>query len=146
MPTGEVAVRRGDAVRAEDGWLGAVDGRVIVNNPHLAVRAAVDGLGIALTLEAKVSGLDAARFQAIAEAAKKIDETRPPDVVFKQIQGDHPTAANLIPEITKRLDGIKKFVIDRKLVTIPGGHFDPYLSRFDQSSGAARDWFLEHLN
>jgi len=23
--------------------------------------------------------------------------------------------------------------------------FDPYLSRFDQSSGAARDWFLEHL-
>jgi len=55
-----------------------------------------------------------------AEAAKKIDETRPPDVVFKQIQSDHPTAANLIPEITKRLDGIKKFVVDRKLVTIPG--------------------------
>jgi uncharacterized protein (DUF885 family) len=55
-----------------------------------------------------------------AEAAKKIDETHPPDVVFKQIQSDHPTAANLIPEITKRLDGIKKFVADRKLVTIPG--------------------------
>ena len=33
----------------------------------------------------------------------------------------------------------------KKLVTIPGDHFDPYLSRFDQSSGAARDWFLEHL-
>jgi uncharacterized protein len=33
----------------------------------------------------------------------------------------------------------------KKLVTIPGGHFDPYLSRFDQSSSAARDWFLEHL-
>ena len=57
---------------------------------------------------------------AFAEAAKKIDETRPADVVFKQIQSDHPTAANLIPEITKRLDGIKKFVVDRKLVTIPG--------------------------
>jgi uncharacterized protein (DUF885 family) len=55
-----------------------------------------------------------------AEAAKKIDETRPADVVFKQIQGDHPTAANLIPEITKRLDAVKKFVADHKLVTIPG--------------------------
>jgi uncharacterized protein (DUF885 family) len=53
-----------------------------------------------------------------AEAAKKIDETRPADVVFKQIQGDHPAAANLIPEVTKRLDAIKKFVIDRKLVTL----------------------------
>jgi uncharacterized protein (DUF885 family) len=53
-----------------------------------------------------------------AEAAKKIDETRPPEVVFKQIQSDHPTAANLIPEITRRLDAVKKFVIDRKLVTL----------------------------
>jgi uncharacterized protein (DUF885 family) len=53
-----------------------------------------------------------------AEAAKKIDETRPADVVFKQIQSDHPTAANLIPEVTKRLDAVKKFVADRKLVTI----------------------------
>ena len=53
-----------------------------------------------------------------ADAAKKIDETRPPDVIYKQIQGDHPTAANLIPEITKRLDAVKKFVIDRKLVTL----------------------------
>lgn len=54
------------------------------------------------------------------EAAKKIDETRPADVIFKQIQSDHPTAANLVPEIAKRLDAVKKFVADRKLVTIPG--------------------------
>jgi uncharacterized protein (DUF885 family) len=53
-----------------------------------------------------------------SEAAKKIDETRPAEVVFKQIQSDHPTAANLIPEVTKRLDAVKKFVADRKLVTI----------------------------
>jgi dienelactone hydrolase len=31
------------------------------------------------------------------------------------------------------------------LVTIPGGHFDPYITRFDQSSAAALDWFKEHL-
>jgi DNA-binding transcriptional LysR family regulator len=31
----------------------AVDGRVMVNSPELAVRAAVDGLGVALTIEAQ---------------------------------------------------------------------------------------------
>ncbi len=55
-----------------------------------------------------------------SEAAKKIDETRPADVIFRQIQSDHPTAENLIPEVTKRLEAVKKFVVDRKLVTIPG--------------------------
>lgn len=34
----------------------------------------------------------------------------------------------------------------KKLVTVAGGHFDPYLARFDQAAGAARDWFLEHLS
>jgi hypothetical protein len=34
----------------------------------------------------------------------------------------------------------------KKLVTVAGGHFDPYLDRFDQTAGAARDWFIEHLS
>jgi uncharacterized protein (DUF885 family) len=55
-----------------------------------------------------------------AESARKIDETRPAEVVFKQIQSDHPTAPDLIPQITKRLDAVKKFVVDRKLLTLPG--------------------------
>jgi uncharacterized protein len=33
----------------------------------------------------------------------------------------------------------------KKLVTIDGGHFDPYLSRFADASGAAITWFTEHL-
>ena len=33
----------------------------------------------------------------------------------------------------------------KKLVTVAGGHFDPYLDQFDQGAGAARDWFIEHL-
>jgi uncharacterized protein len=33
----------------------------------------------------------------------------------------------------------------KKLVTIDGGHFDPYLCHFEQAAGAARDWFIEHL-
>jgi len=33
----------------------------------------------------------------------------------------------------------------KKLVTISGGHFDPYQGRFDRAAGAARDWFTQHL-
>lgn len=33
----------------------------------------------------------------------------------------------------------------KKLVTIHGGHFDPYLSQFHISSAAAIAWFREHL-
>lgn len=33
----------------------------------------------------------------------------------------------------------------KRLRTIPGGHFDPYTTRFDTASGAAVDWFREHL-
>ena len=34
----------------------------------------------------------------------------------------------------------------KKLVIVPGGHFDAYVGRgFEISSGAARDWFVEHL-
>jgi uncharacterized protein (DUF885 family) len=57
--------------------------------------------------------------EIFSEAAKKIDETRPAPVIFKQIQSDHPTAENLIPEMAKRLEAVRKFVADRKLVTIP---------------------------
>ena len=33
----------------------------------------------------------------------------------------------------------------KKLQILPGGHFDAYVAGFDVSSGAARDWFLQHL-
>ncbi len=33
----------------------------------------------------------------------------------------------------------------KKLTLVAGGHFDPYLSGFEQSSAAARDWFGQHL-
>ena len=57
--------------------------------------------------------------EVFAEAARQIDETRPAPVVFQQIQSDHPAAENLIPEFTKELEAIRKFVVDRKLVTVP---------------------------
>ncbi len=33
----------------------------------------------------------------------------------------------------------------KRLVTIEGGHFDPYLSQFRVASGAAVEWFKQHL-
>jgi fermentation-respiration switch protein FrsA (DUF1100 family) len=33
----------------------------------------------------------------------------------------------------------------KKLVLLPGAHFDAYVKDFDSASGAARDWFVQHL-
>jgi fermentation-respiration switch protein FrsA (DUF1100 family) len=33
----------------------------------------------------------------------------------------------------------------KRLVTVGGGHFDPYISQFRVSSEAAVDWFRQHL-
>src|SRR5437870_6939864 len=56
---------------------------------------------------------------AFAEAAKKIDPNKSPMEVFKQIQSEHPTPQNLIPDVAKDLDKIRKYVLTRRLVSIP---------------------------
>lgn len=57
--------------------------------------------------------------EAFAEAAKKIDPAKPAHDVFKDVQNEHPTAENLLPEIGKHLDMIRQYVLERKLVSIP---------------------------
>jgi hypothetical protein len=44
------------------------------------------------------------------------------------------------------LAGYERALQPKRLVTIAGGHFDPYLSRFDESGHAACSWFTEHLS
>ena len=56
---------------------------------------------------------------AFAEAAKKIDPNKPPIEVFKQIQSEHPTPQNLIADVAKDLDKIRKYVVNQHLVSIP---------------------------
>ena len=56
---------------------------------------------------------------AFAEAAKKIDPNKSPIEVFKQIQSEHPTPQNLIPDVAKDLDKIRKYVLSQHLVSIP---------------------------
>jgi uncharacterized protein (DUF885 family) len=57
--------------------------------------------------------------EAFAEAAKKIDPNKSPIEVFKQIQSEHPTPQNLIPDVAKDLDKIRKYVLTRRLISIP---------------------------
>ena len=57
--------------------------------------------------------------EAFADAAKKIDPDKPPIEVFKQIQSEHPTSENLIPDVAKDLDKIRKYVSSHHLVGIP---------------------------
>jgi uncharacterized protein (DUF885 family) len=56
---------------------------------------------------------------AFAEAAKKIDPNKSPIEVFKQIQTEHPTPQNLIPDVAKDLDKIRKYVVNQHLVSVP---------------------------
>ena len=56
---------------------------------------------------------------AFAEAAKKIDPNKSPIDVFKQIQSEHPASENLIRDVGKDLDKIRKYVLTRHLVSIP---------------------------
>src|SRR5205814_1144611 len=44
---------------------------------------------------------------------------KPPIEVFKQIQSEHPTPENLIPDVAKALDKMRKDVSSHHLVTIP---------------------------
>jgi len=56
---------------------------------------------------------------AFAEAAKKIDPNKSPIEVFKQIQTEHPTPQNLIADVAKDLDKIRKYVVNQHLVSVP---------------------------
>jgi uncharacterized protein (DUF885 family) len=60
-----------------------------------------------------------AQQNAFAEAAKIIDPNKSAIDVFKQVQGEHPTPQDLIPDIAKDLEKIRKYVSTHHLVTIP---------------------------
>jgi len=57
--------------------------------------------------------------EIFAETAQKIDPSKKPIEVFKEIQRDHPTEEGLIPETRKNLEAIRQFLIDHKIVTLP---------------------------
>jgi uncharacterized protein len=54
--------------------------------------------------------------------------------------GDHLTPTDLALEAYQRAREPKR------LVLLAGGHFDAYVKDFETATGAARDWFLQHLD
>lgn len=52
---------------------------------------------------------------------------------------DHLTVADLA------LEAYEAALEPKKLIALPGGHFDAYITHFEQAGGGSRDWFAEHL-
>ncbi len=57
--------------------------------------------------------------ETFAAAAKVIDPNKPAVEVFKDIQRDHPTAENLIPDTRKNLESIRQYLLDKQIITVP---------------------------
>src|SRR5262249_53790864 len=51
--------------------------------------------------------------------AKKIDATRPAVEVQQAIQADHPKGTELIAAVSARLAGLRQFLVDHDIVTVP---------------------------
>ena len=53
--------------------------------------------------------------------------------------GDVLTVADLA------LGAYERAIEPKRLVTLPGGHFDAYVKDFEASAGPATEWFTQHL-
>ena len=58
---------------------------------------------------------------AFVEAAGKIDPHHTPEEVLKELEKDHPGGDNLLASAQLQLDGLRQFLIDKKIITVPGG-------------------------
>jgi fermentation-respiration switch protein FrsA (DUF1100 family) len=68
-----------------------------------------------------------------------VERISPTPLLMVVAASDHLTPTDLALEAYQRAREAKR------LVLLPGGHFDAYVKDFDAASGAARDWFLQHL-
>jgi uncharacterized protein (DUF885 family) len=57
--------------------------------------------------------------QAFRDTAKKIDPKKTPEQILELAEKDHPTAAGLLPAFRNTLAGLRAFIEQHKLVTIP---------------------------
>jgi uncharacterized protein (DUF885 family) len=56
---------------------------------------------------------------ALSEAARQVNPTAPIEAVLKEIRAQHPTADTLIPTARDGLAGLRAFVLDHHIATIP---------------------------
>lgn len=59
--------------------------------------------------------------KAFEETAKLIDPSKSTGEVKEMVEKDHPGATELIPAAQEMLDGLRQFLIDKKIITVPGG-------------------------
>ena len=59
--------------------------------------------------------------RAFIETARRLDPNKSPEEVLQDVERDHPSAQELIPAAQKQLDGIRQFLVDKKIITVPGG-------------------------
>jgi uncharacterized protein (DUF885 family) len=52
-------------------------------------------------------------------AAAKLDPKKPPAEVQLEMQKDHPPPERVIPAVQARLAGLRQFLVDKKIVTLP---------------------------
>jgi fermentation-respiration switch protein FrsA (DUF1100 family) len=74
------------------------------------------------------------------EPGAYIQWVSPTPLLMVVAAGDHLTVCDLAIEAYERA------LEPKKLVVLSGGHFDAYVADFDAASGAAADWFREHLS
>ena len=58
-------------------------------------------------------------YAAFVATAKTIDPAKSPAQVMKALSDAHPTAADLIPSVAKKVEAARAFLVDKRIVTIP---------------------------
>jgi fermentation-respiration switch protein FrsA (DUF1100 family) len=73
------------------------------------------------------------------EPGSYIDRISPTPLMMLIADRDHLAVAD------EAFAAYNRALEPKRLVILKGGHFDAYVKAFEQASGAARDWFVEHL-
>jgi fermentation-respiration switch protein FrsA (DUF1100 family) len=73
------------------------------------------------------------------EPGAYITHVSPTPLLLVVAAKDHLTVAD------EALAAYEQALEPKKLALLPGGHFEAYVEAFDQASGAACDWFVQHL-
>jgi uncharacterized protein len=79
------------------------------------------------------------RLARIYEPGNWVARVSPTPLLMIVALGDHITLTDL------ELSAYEQALEPKELVTIQGGHFDPYLGQFPRASAAALSWFQQHL-
>jgi uncharacterized protein len=73
------------------------------------------------------------------EPGAYVDRISPTPLLMVVAAQDHLTVAD------EAFAAYQRALEPKKLVILPGGHFDAYVKAFDLASAAARDWFIAYL-